>query len=86
MSVVPIILQKGQMILTQIESVAVFTYHNYPFKVGTITDINDLSELYSEGDTVVYSPFGAVNFKYSSTDYVLITEDKIIYKYEPAAP
>ncbi len=86
MSVVPIILKKGQMILTEIISVAGFSYHNSPFKVGTITDINDLSDSYAEGDTVVYNPSEALSFKYSTTDYVLLMEDNIIYKYEPAAP
>ncbi len=86
-SFVPIILQKGQLILTQTEgSEAGFTFRSFPFKTGTVAFINDLSDLYSEGDVVVYNTNGATIFQCDLIDYVFLTEDKIIYKYETAAP
>jgi co-chaperonin GroES (HSP10) len=75
-----IILQRNQIILTQTESQLSITFDNSPYQNGEVVQINDLEDTYKVGDIVTYDPTGSTNFKYSGTDYVLITNEKILYR------
>lgn len=78
---VPIVLQKGQIVLTQTASLNDITFDNSPFTFfGEVDSVSDLTNTYAVGDKVCYNPEGSYNFIYNGTDYVLTTEDKILFK------
>ncbi len=77
---VPIVLQKGQIVLTQTASLNDITFDNSPFTFGEVDSVSDLTNMYAVGDKVCYNPTGSYNFIYNGTDYVLTTEDKILFK------
>ncbi len=75
-----IILQVGQVLLTQTTSQLSIVFNNAPFLNGEIVQVSDLEDRYSVGDIVAYDPKGSQNFTYSSTTYTLTTNDKILYR------
>lgn len=77
---VPIVLQKGQIVLTQTASLNDITFDNSPFTFGEVDSVSDLTNTYAVSDIVCYNPAGSYNFIYNGTDYVLTTEDKILFK------
>lgn len=77
---VPIVLQKGQIVLTQTASLNDITFDNSPFTFGEVDSVSDLTNTYAVGDKVCYNTEGSYNFIYNGTDYVLTTEDKILFK------
>lgn len=85
MSAPSIILNRGQVLVSQTSSGLGIQIDNSPLLNGTIELVNDLTDLYEVGNLVLFNPQGAVILKYSGTDYFLTTEDNLFYK-ESIAP
>jgi len=75
-----IVLHKGQILLTQTSSSLAIQTDNTAFFYGLVALINDLSEMYVVGDSVLFDPTGATILKYSTVDYYLTTENKVYFK------
>lgn len=81
MSAFPIIAQSGQLIMTQASPVAGITPTGNNYKTGLVVIVSSVSEGYKVGNTVLYDTTGATYFRYNSNNYILINENKVIYKY-----
>lgn len=80
----PVILQKGQILLTQTTSWRDITFPNNPFLFGEVVGVSDLSDgRYKDEDVVAYNGQGAVLFSDSGDNYILTTEDKVVFKQDP---
>ena len=76
-----IILEQGYILLQQIgESKLGITMTNNNFLFAEAVAVNDLSEKYDIGDTVLFNPLRATLLVYDDETFFLITEDKIIFK------
>lgn len=75
-----IILNKGQILLTQTTSGLGIVMNNSPFINGTVELVNDLSDTWEVGDLVLFDPLEANKFSFDGDIFYLITEDKIFYK------
>lgn len=75
-----IILQKPQVLLSPTTSGIGGVAMGGGMLWGYIEVIYDTSDLYVAGDTVLYNSNGAQSIYYSSVEYHIITEDKIMYK------
>lgn len=76
------ILNDGQIILTQSSSILSLEFEATTFLFGQVAQANSLSNKYQALDNVMFNPEGALNFKSAGVDivYFLTTEDKIIFK------
>ena len=80
MAIPAIILNSGQVLLTQNNSSVLGIYlDNSPFLFGNIADISAISDSYKAGQNVCFNPLDALAFRFDNEDYFLTTEDKIIF-------
>lgn len=75
-----IVINKGQIVLTQTTSGWGIIMDNNDFLFGNVEIVNDLSEQYILNDIVLFDPQGAKMFMYDDTTFYLTTEDKIYFK------
>ena len=75
-----IVINKGQIVLTQTTSGWGIVMDNNDFLFGNVEIVNDLSEQYILNDIVLFDPQGAKMFMYDDTTFYLTTEDKIYFK------
>ena len=80
MAVPDIIINKGQIVLSQSTSGWGIVMDNNDFLFGSVEIVNDLTEQYSVGDIVLFDPQGAKLFMYDDGTYYLTTEDKVYFK------
>lgn len=78
-----IILNAGQVLLSQSSSTGGIVLDNSPFLFGKVEIVNELSDNYIVNDIVMFDPTGSTKFKYSGVDYFLVFEDKIYFKEVP---
>lgn len=73
-----ILLQAGEILVTQSDSIVGVTDTPSGFQWGSIVQVSDLSNNAVVGNNVLFNPDKAVSsFKISVTDYWIITEDQI---------
>ena len=76
-----IILERGYILLHQSDGGKIgITMTNNNFLFADAVSVNDLSDKYVLGDSVLFNPLGATLIVYDNTTYFLTTEDKIIFK------
>jgi hypothetical protein len=76
-----IILERGYILLHQSDGGKLgITMTNNNFLFADAVSVNDLSDKYVLGDSVLFNPLGATLIVYDNTTYFLTTEDKIIFK------
>lgn len=75
-----IILQKGQILLSQTNSIISIDIDNSPFLFGLVELVNDLSDTYKVSDVVIFDPVDATILKSGGISYYLTTEDKILFQ------
>jgi hypothetical protein len=76
-----IVLEKGYILLHQTDGGKIgITMTNNNFLFADAVSVNDLSDKYVLGDSVLFNPLGATLIVYDNTTYFLTTEDKIIFK------
>lgn len=85
MALPDIVLNKGQIVLTQTTPVSI-ELDNSGFQFGTVAIINDLCDRYTVNEVVLYDPAGSTRFKFDNVEYFLTTEDKVFFIDNSAAP
>ena len=76
-----IILERGYILLHQSDGGKLgITMTNNNFLFADAVSVNDLSDKYVLGDSVLFNPLGSTLIVYDNTTYFLTTEDKIIFK------
>lgn len=78
-----IILNKGDILLTQSASGIGIELDNSALLNGLVELTNQLTDRYVNGDLVLFNPEGATILNYSSVDYFLTKESNIYYKEVP---
>lgn len=81
-----ITLKEGTILLTQETSQLDIYQVNNAFINGRVEQVNDLDDVYSVNDIVLFDANEAVMFKYSDTTYYVAQVDKIFYKENFIAP
>lgn len=85
MALPDIVLNKGQICLTQTTPYSI-ELDNSGFQFGTVAVVNDLCDMYSVGQVVLYDPQFSTRFRFDSVEYFLTTEDKIFFIDNSFAP
>lgn len=69
------ILKKGQLIVTaDASSASGMQLSNSILNYGYVERVNDLCDMYSAGDYVIFDPTNSVRFTFDNVFYYLITE------------
>lgn len=85
MAAIDIILNAGQIVLSQSTSWTGIVLDDSPLLFGSVEVINDLTDRFEVGNNVLFDPTNATKFSYSGIEYFLTTEDKVFFQ-EPFAP
>ena len=83
MALSDLILKKGQIILQQVALEGAPLLDNSPFLNGLISQTSALSDMYRDGDYVVFDAGTSTKFTYEDEFYYLINESDI-YLTQPA--
>lgn len=77
----PYTLHKGDIIVTQTDSLSGTTLPASPFLVfGEVQQVSDLEDMYSVGDVVLYNSEGKLNLQLTGVPYYLIKNTDILFK------
>jgi hypothetical protein len=77
MTLSDLILEKGQIVLSQAVLELAPVLDNSPFLYGSVQRVSDLSDMYTIDDTVLFDAGTATKFSLDGGYYYLTTEDNV---------